>query len=114
MQAPPNIHVPLDQRLAILQQADGQRRWSSLDDARVCAVCGRAITGRQIDITRDGHGRFLLRCPTDGCASTANDWLLSSEFAPEAQEAAVASQEFLLFGTDTWPVGAGTRRPAVG
>lgn len=59
----------------ILQSADSERKWTSLDDQRQCAVCQRIISGRQIDITRDQRGRYTLRCPTDGCTSTAHDWI---------------------------------------
>ncbi|MEN3368601.1 MAG: hypothetical protein V7609_744 [Verrucomicrobiota bacterium] len=63
-----------EEKLAILQAADPRRKWHSLDDQRVCVLCDRAITGRQIEITRDSRGAYSLRCPTPGCASVPSDW----------------------------------------
>jgi hypothetical protein len=63
-----------EDRLEILRAADADRKWLSLDDRRICTVCNKFITGRQIEIRRDQRGRFLLHCPTEGCASGAEDW----------------------------------------
>jgi len=62
------------ERLEILRAADTHRKWSALDDRRICTRCNKFITGRQIEIERDQRGRFLLRCPTPDCVSTAQDW----------------------------------------
>ena len=62
-----------EEKLALLQAAD-RRKWYSLDDQRVCVLCDRAITGRQIEIRSDGNGAYTLHCPTDGCASLPADW----------------------------------------
>jgi len=67
-------HLPPEEKLAILQAADTRRKWYSLDDQRVCVLCNRLVTGRQIEITRDSSGTFSLRCPTQGCQSTLSDW----------------------------------------
>jgi hypothetical protein len=50
-------HLHSEDRLAILQAADTHRKWYSLDDQRVCVLCDRLITGRQIDITLDKRGQ---------------------------------------------------------
>jgi hypothetical protein len=68
-------HINSEDRLTILQSADAERKWTSLDDQRLCVVCQRVVSGRQIDITRDQRGRYTLRCPTDGCTSTAHEWI---------------------------------------
>jgi hypothetical protein len=68
-------HINSEDRLMILQSADAERKWTSLDDQRLCVICQRVVRGRQIDITRDQRGRYTLRCPTDGCTSTAHDWI---------------------------------------
>jgi len=70
-----NRHVPLDEKLAALQRADPQRKWSSLDDHRVCALCEKAITGRMVDIWQDERGDYHLHCPTPGCSGSLSDWL---------------------------------------
>jgi hypothetical protein len=67
-------HLLPEEKLAILQAADPRRKWYSLDDQRVCVLCGRAITGRQIEIRRDSVGRCSLKCPTPGCTALPNDW----------------------------------------
>jgi hypothetical protein len=69
-----NFHVPLEDKLLVLQESDSLRRWNSLDDRRVCVLCDRVITGRMIDIWRDGHGSYHLHCPTPGCPATPRDW----------------------------------------
>jgi hypothetical protein len=69
-----NSHLPLEEKLAILQTADPRRKWYSLDDERVCVLCERTITGRQIEVIRDTNGVFSLRCPTEGCPSLPSDW----------------------------------------
>jgi hypothetical protein len=69
-------HFLPEERLAILKGADCERTWYSLDDKRVCAVCDRVFTGRQIDIQRDRQGYYFLACPTPCCPSNINQWFL--------------------------------------
>lgn len=69
-------HFPPEERLAILKAADGEQKWYSLDDKRVCAICDRVFTGRQIDIQRDRRGHYFLACPTPTCPSNISHWLL--------------------------------------
>jgi hypothetical protein len=69
-----NSHFPPQEKLALLQVADPRRKWYSLDDQRVCVLCDRTITGRQIEIVRDAAGAYFVRCPTEGCPSLPNDW----------------------------------------
>ncbi len=45
-------HINLDDRLSILRVGDPSRSWNSLDDQRVCVLCGRKFKGRQVDIRR--------------------------------------------------------------
>ena len=63
-----------EEKLAILQATDTRRKWYSLDDQRVCVLCDRTITGRQIEITRESTGPYSLHCPTPGCPSVPSDW----------------------------------------
>ena len=70
-----NLNLSPDACLEILRAADSDRIWNTLDDERVCLHCKNNVTGRQIVITRDTSGRFLLHCPTNDCASTVEDWL---------------------------------------
>jgi hypothetical protein len=69
-----NRHVRLEEKLFALREADTFRKWSSLDDKRVCVLCDRLITGRMIDIWQDGHGAYHVHCPTPGCPATPRDW----------------------------------------
>lgn len=73
-----------ERRLDILRGADTFRKWSSLDDKRVCVVCDRVFTGRQIEIERDQRGRYLLKCPTIGCPSLAAHWFFNGNAAEAA------------------------------
>ena len=69
-----NRHIPLDEKLTALQEADFSRRWFSLDERRVCACCNRVITGRMIDAWQDERGDYHLHCPTPGCTGAPKDW----------------------------------------
>jgi len=67
-------HLNLDDRLSILRVGDPLRSWKSLDDQRICVLCGRKFKGRQVDIRRLPGGKFKLCCPTVGCPSTPHQW----------------------------------------
>ena len=69
-----NSHLLPEEKLALLQSADLRRKWYSLDDQRVCVLCDRTITGRQIEVIRDLAGAYSLRCPTEGCRALPSDW----------------------------------------
>jgi hypothetical protein len=71
-----------EEKLAILQASDPRREWLSLDDQRVCVLCGRALTGRQIEIAQGPSGAYSLRCPTSGCPALPNDWFYLSNASP--------------------------------
>jgi hypothetical protein len=62
------------ERLSILQRIDTYRRWHSLEDERICMRCRRVISGRDVCISEDGAGHHELRCPSDGCDATPEDW----------------------------------------
>jgi hypothetical protein len=70
------MNTPLlpEEKLALLQATDLRRKWHSLDDQRVCVLCDRTITGRQIEVTREPGGGLTLHCPTEGCPSVPSDW----------------------------------------
>jgi len=79
-------HLNLDDRLSILRASDPLRSWNSLDDQRVCAVCGRKFKGRQVDIRRLPGGKLKLRCPTLGCTSTPQQWMHAAPRAARVVE----------------------------
>jgi hypothetical protein len=75
------VRLPEPEQLEALHRLDQFRAWHSLDDKRYCLVCGKLITGRQIQVaggTR-GNGPLRLSCPTDGCNSIPMDWVLPTD-----------------------------------
>ena len=68
-------------KLDVLCRLDQFRQWRSLDEKRFCLVCGKIITGRQIQVeggTR-GNGSLRLSCPTERCNSIPMDWVLPTD-----------------------------------
>ena len=69
------------EKLAALRRLDQFREWPSLDEKRYCLVCGKIITGRQIQVAGDiiGDGSQRLNCPTERCNSIPMDWALPTD-----------------------------------
>jgi hypothetical protein len=82
-----------EDRLDILRAGDSRRKWSSLDERRICTGCNKFITGRQIEIRRDQRGRFLLHCPTPHCVATVEDWFYVGSAASREKPAVTGSSE---------------------
>jgi hypothetical protein len=61
------------ERLEVLRRMDGHRRWYSVRDRRICAVCEKAFDGLQIEITGE-PGNPVLHCPTKDCPSDISHW----------------------------------------
>jgi hypothetical protein len=81
-------------KLDALRRLDQFRQWRSLDDKRFCLVCGKIITGSQIEVaggTRD-NGALRLSCPTERCNSIPMDWVLPTDEILAVAETA-ASEE---------------------
>jgi hypothetical protein len=78
------------QKLAALRRLDQFRDWRSLDEKRYCLVCGKIITGRQIQVAADTHGDGPqgLNCPTERCNSIPMDWALPTDEILAAAETA--------------------------
>ena len=70
-----------DEKLEALCLFDQFRAWHSLDEKRYCLVCGKLITGRQIQLAGGTHGNgpLGLNCPTIGCNSIPMDWVLPTD-----------------------------------
>jgi len=68
-------------KLNALRGLDQFREWRSLDDKRYCLVCGKIITGRQIQVagSTGGNGSLRLNCPTEQCNSIPMDWALPTD-----------------------------------
>jgi hypothetical protein len=88
-------------KLDVLRRLDQFRQWRSLDEKRFCLVCGKIITGRQIQVeggTR-GNGPLRLSCPTERCNSIPMDWVMPTDeilakvekMVAEEREAAVTT-----------------------
>ena len=69
------------EKLAALRRLDQFREWHSLDEKRYCLVCGKIITGQQIQVTGDTpvDGPQRLNCPTERCSSIPMDWALPTD-----------------------------------
>jgi hypothetical protein len=68
-------------KLDALRRLDQFREWHSLDDKRFCLVCGKLITGRQIQVAggTHGNGSQQLSCPSEHCNSIPMDWVLPTD-----------------------------------
>ena len=90
-------HYSPEDRLDLLREKDLRRKWYSLDDKRVCVLCDRVITGRQVEIRRR-RGCATLHCPTEGCEGTPNEWFYhgsASSAAAVAKPTRTAAFAFL-------------------
>jgi hypothetical protein len=67
--------LKLDDRLSVLRAEDRFRKWSSLDDERLCIICKRKFNGRQVEIRRVRNRKYELHCPTEGCNSRPHLWI---------------------------------------
>ena len=68
-------------KLEALRKLDQFRPWHSLDEKRFCLVCGKIITGEQIQVIGGmrGTGRLRIICPTPNCHSIPMDWVLPTD-----------------------------------
>ena len=84
------------EKLNALRRLDQFREWRSLDEKRYCLVCGKIITGHQIQVTGDtrGDGLHRLNCPTERCNSIPMDWALPTDEILAAAETTVTPNEW--------------------
>jgi len=75
------VRLSDNEQLEALRRLDQFRAWHSLDEKRYCLVCGKLITGRQIQVSGEtrGNGPLRLSCPMDGCNSIPMDWVLPTD-----------------------------------
>jgi hypothetical protein len=97
------LRLTAEDRLAVLRMADSQRKWSSLDNRRLCLHCHRLMTGRQIEITRSRHGRYVLHCPTTNCASNPSEWIYAPRTRAERAGRGEVRQTMGLAVSDGYP-----------
>jgi len=97
----PSSSLPDAEKLNVLRRLDQFRQWHSLDDKRYCLVCGKIITGQQIQVAGGarGDGALRLSCPSERCNSIPMDWVLLTDeilarvemLAAEEHEAATST-----------------------
>jgi hypothetical protein len=92
-----NSHLLPEDKLAILQATDPRRKWHSLDDQRVCVLCGRTITGRQVSVTREAGGTYSVHCPTENCPSVPNDWFYQGNASSNERSATHGTREVSIW-----------------
>ena len=85
-----------EEKLEVLRRLDQFRQWRSLEEKRYCLVCGRIITGLQIEVaggTR-GNGPLRVSCPTERCNSIPMDWVLpTNEILARVEEMAAEERK---------------------
>jgi hypothetical protein len=64
-----------NEKLALLQAGDGYREWKALTDKRVCILCEQTFSGSEVVVKKGRHGIVQLRCPTEGCSGTPEEWV---------------------------------------
>jgi hypothetical protein len=110
----PPIKLSDADKLDVLCRLDQFRAWRSLEEKRYCLVCGKIITGQQIQLTGGtrGNGALRLSCPTKGCNSIPMDWVMPTDeilakveerMAAEEREAAARSASILANGAPERP-----------
>lgn len=92
-----NLNLHPEDKLDILQAADPRRKWYSLDDQRVCVLCDRTISGRQISVTREPGGTYSVHCPTDGCPSLPSDWFYQGNASSISRAPTLGTREASLW-----------------
>jgi hypothetical protein len=71
------IKLSDEEKLDVLQRLDRFRQWHFLDEKRYCLVCGKIITGREIQViesTRE-NGPLRIICPTEHCNAMPMEWV---------------------------------------
>ncbi len=61
-------------KLKLFQASDPLKQWWSLDEARICTVCGHLFLGREIKLSEDRHGVIHFHCPSLNCQGGWEDW----------------------------------------
>ena len=91
----PPIKLSDADKLDVLCRLDQFRAWRSLEEKRYCLVCGKIITGQQIQLTGGtrGNGALRLSCPTKGCNSIAMDWVMPTDEILAKVEERMAAEE---------------------
>jgi hypothetical protein len=71
------IKLSDEEKLEVLQRLDQFRQWHFLDEKRYCLLCGKIITGQEIQViggTRE-NGPLRIICPTEDCNAVPMEWV---------------------------------------
>jgi hypothetical protein len=69
------VNLSDEGKLEVLQRLDQFRLWHSLDEERYCLVCGKMITGREVQVTGGENGPLRISCPTKHCNAIPMNWV---------------------------------------
>ena len=94
-----NSHLFPEEKLAVLRAIDLRRKWHSLDDHRICVLCDRTITGRQIEVVREGGGTYSVHCPTPGCPSVPSDWFYQGSASSASRSPTLGTRDASIWTT---------------
>jgi len=91
----PPIKLSDADKLDVLCRLDQFRAWRSLEEKRYCLVCGKIITGQQIQLTGGtrANGALRLGCPTERCNSIPMDWVMPTDEILAKVEERMAAEE---------------------
>jgi hypothetical protein len=91
----PQVTLSDSDKLEALRRLDQFREWRSLDDTRFCLVCGKIISGRQIQVDGGTRGDAppRLNCPTERCNSIPMDWALPTDEVLAMAETMASEEE---------------------
>ena len=109
------IRLSDNEQLEMLRRLDQFRTWHSLDEKRYCLVCGKVITGRQIQVAGGirGNGRLRLNCPTERCNSIPMDWVLpTDEILAKVEKMAAEEREASALKPAAVTIGNGKAVPS--
>jgi hypothetical protein len=108
----PSLTLTDADKLEALRRLDQFRQWRSLEEKRYCLVCGKIITGRQIQVaggTR-GNGSLRLSCPTERCNSIPMDWVLPTDEIIAMVERMAAKERKAAVPSPTNHINGGLKR----
>jgi hypothetical protein len=108
----PSVNLLDAEKLDVLSRLDQFRQWRSLDEKRYCLVCGKIITGRQIQVAGlGGEGPLRLSCPTTQCNSIPMDWVLPTDEILAQVEVMAAEERKAASSTPVTHDGGGYVQP---
>jgi hypothetical protein len=100
-------------KLDVLRRLDQFRQWHSLEEKRYCLVCGKIITGQQIQVAGGTRSDEPLRlsCPTAQCNSIPMDWVVPTDEILAIVEMKAAEERNAAVPTPITPDGGGYVQP---